>query len=179
MQTLTISATAQEQWQFWTLREFRIYCTYGTGLMEQRVSIITLGVADLGRARAFYDALGWAIANEEQAGDIVAYDLAQMTLCLYPLDKLYADIGQPAPASGTFNPRMALAYNVASADDVARVLDEAVAVGATLIKPAEKVFWGGTSGYFADPDGNLWEVAHNPHVALGADNAFQWNGVKN
>ncbi len=146
--------------------------------MEQRVSIITLGVADLQVARAFYDALGWQVANEAQAGEIIAYDLPNMTLCLYPLAKLADDAKLAAPTQDTRpNPRFALAYNVPSAAHVARVLDEAVAAGAVLVKPAEKAFWGGTSGYFADPDGNLWEVAHNPHAPLGKDGAFQWNGA--
>ncbi len=142
--------------------------------MEQRLSIITLGVSDLKELRAFYDALGWEVASEDQAEEIVVYDLISMTLCLYPLDKLAED------AKVKVEPRtystITLAYNVRSEEEVDATLEEAVKAGGKLVKPAEKVFWGGYSGYFADPDGNLWEVAHNPFAPLGPNGEFQWNG---
>lgn len=143
--------------------------------MEQRLSIITLGVADLQRSRKFYDALGWKIASEAHAADILAYDLPAMTLALYPLDKL-ADDAKVA-MSDKIQPSFTLAYNVSSEQEVEEVLQEAIKAGGKCIKPAEKVFWGGYSGYFADPDGYLWEVAHNPYAPLGPKGEFQWNGA--
>jgi len=142
--------------------------------MEQRLSIITLGVADLKRSRAFYDALGWKVASEEQAEQIVAYDLISMTLCLYPLDKLGEDA--KIKVNHQEYSTITLAYNVRSEEEVDAALAEAVKAGGKLIKTAEKVFWGGYSGYFADPDGNLWEVAFNPFAPLGPDGEFRWKG---
>ncbi len=142
--------------------------------MEQRLSIITLGVQDLAISRAFYDALGWKIASEEQSEEIVTYDLISMTLALYPLNKLEEDVTvnvKPQKHS-TFT----IAYNVGSPEDVETTLLEAVSAGGKLVKPAEKAFWGGYSGYFSDPDGYLWEVAHNPFSQLGPKGEFQWNG---
>ena len=135
--------------------------------MEQRVTMVTLGVADLAAARAFYcDGLGWresAASNESvsfiEAGGVV--------LGLYGWAPLAEDAG--VPHEGTGFRGVALAHNVESEANVDRVLQEAVAAGATLVKPGEKVFWGGYSGYFADPDGHLWEVAHNPFSPLDAN----------
>ena len=142
--------------------------------MDQRLSIITLGVADLNKARAFYDALGWKVASEEQADQIVAYDLINMTLCLYPIDKLGEDATIKVQ-SQEFS-TITIAYNVRSEEEVDAALAEAVKAGGKLVKPAEKVFWGGYSGYFADPDGNLWEVAFNPFAKLGENGEFKWLG---
>ena len=143
--------------------------------MEQRISIITLGVSDLKQARAFYDALGWKVATEDQTEEIVAYDLQNMTLALYPLDKLAEDAKVNVSRSGFST--TTIAYNVNSENEVDVVLEEAEKAGGTIVKPAEKVFWGGYSGYFSDPDGNLWEVAHNPFSPLGPKGEFQWGGV--
>jgi predicted lactoylglutathione lyase len=142
--------------------------------MDQRLSVITLGVADLKRSRAFYDALGWKVASEEQAEQIVAYDLISMTLCLYPLNGLAEDAKIEINKQGYST--IILAYNVGSEEEVEAVLDEAVKAGGELVKKAEKVFWGGYSGYFADPDGNLWEVAFNPFAPLGPEGEFKWLG---
>ena len=142
--------------------------------MDQRLSVITLGVSDLKRSRAFYDAIGWEVATEDQADQIVAYDLIGMTLCLYPLDKLAEDAKievQPQKYS-----TITLAYNVGSEKEVDDALIEAVRAGGKLLKAAEKVFWGGYSGYFADPDGNLWEVGFNPFAKLGPEGEFRWLG---
>ncbi len=145
--------------------------------MEQRISIVTLGVRNLGAARAFYDALGWKIANEgEEAANIVAYDLHAMTLCLYLWDKLAEDAQVP-PAGEGFR-GVVLAYNVPSKEDVAAVLAEAEAAGGRIVKPAQDAFWGGHSGIFADPEGHLWEVAWNPFAPLGKRGEFQWKGCK-
>ena len=144
--------------------------------MDQRISILTLGVSDLKKSRNFYEALGWKVASEEQAEEIVAFDLNAMTLALYSLDKLGED-AKITPEKGRYS-TMTIAYNVESPEDVDKALAEAVAAGGELVKPAEKVFWGGYSGYFADPDGTLWEVAHNPFSKLGPKGEFQWNGVE-
>ncbi len=142
--------------------------------MEQRISLMTLGVSDLKKSRAFYDSLGWKTASEDMAEEIVAYDLNNMTLALYPFDKLMADtkltFEKPRHSAVT------IAYNVRTEDEVDSILAEAVKAGGMLVKAGEKVFWGGYSGYFADPDGHLWEVAHNPMAPLGPDGEFQWNG---
>ncbi|MGH1376255.1 MAG: VOC family protein [Alphaproteobacteria bacterium] len=143
--------------------------------MEQRLSIITIGVSDLKKARAFYDSLGWKIASDAQAEEIIAYDLISMTLCLYPIEKLAKDANieiQKQQYSTT-----TIAYNVRNEAEVDTTLDEVKKAGGTIIKPAQKAFWGGYSGYFADPDGNLWEVAFNPHAPLGQNGEFQWNGA--
>ena len=133
--------------------------------MEQRISIITLGVSDLKKARAFYDALGWRVASEDQAEEIVVYDLQNIALALYPWDKLVEDAKVPSERSGYS--AVTIAHNVNSEGEVNDVLEEAQKAGGKLVKPAEKAFWGGYSGYFSDPDGNLWEVAYNPFSALG------------
>lgn len=143
--------------------------------MEQRISIITLCVSDLKKARAFYDALGWKVASEDQAEEIVAYNLQNMALALYPWDKFVDEVKIPANRSGYS--AFTIAYNVNSENEVDDMLEEAQKAGGRLIKPAEKVFWGGYSGYFSDPDGNLWEVAYNPFSALGPNGEFQWGGV--
>ncbi len=142
--------------------------------MEQRLSVITLGVADLRRSRTFYDALGWKVASEDQTENIVAYDLISMTLCLYPVDKLGEDA--KIEVQNQEYSTITIAYNVHSEEEVDAALAEAVSAGGTLVKPAEKVFWGGYSGYFADPDGNLWEVAFNPFAKLGKNGEFRWLG---
>jgi uncharacterized protein len=144
--------------------------------MEQRISIITLGVSDLKKAREFYDALGWKVASEDKAEEIVAYDLQNMTLALYPLSKLAEDAKTPIERSGYST--ITIAYNVNAETEVNETLKEVQKAGGKIIKAAEKVFWGGYSGYFSDPDGNLWEVAYNPFAPLGPKGEFQWGGVK-
>ena len=144
--------------------------------MEQRLSLITLGVSDLKQSRQFYDQLGWQVASEEQAEEIVAYNLQSMCLALYPLDKLMEDTTVRAGRDG-YSP-MTLAYNVNSEAEVDAMLEEARKAGGEIVKPAQKVFWGGYSGYFADPDKYLWEVAFNPFSPLGPNGAFQWGGVE-
>ena len=141
--------------------------------MEQRISIITLCVSDLKKARAFYDALGWKVASEDQAEEIVAYSLQNMVLALYPWDKMVDEVKIPAERSGYS--AFTIAYNLNFENEVNDMLEEAQKAGGQLIKPAEKVFWGGYSGFFSDPDGNLWEVACNPFSALGPMESF--NGV--
>jgi predicted lactoylglutathione lyase len=142
--------------------------------MQQRLSIITLGVADLAASKRFYTELGWQVANEGDDG-IVAYNFHQMALALYPADKLSEDAQVDLQQKGF--PKCTLAYNVKSDSEVDSVLSEAERAGARIIKPAQKVFWGGYSGYFADPDNFLWEVAYNPYVILGPNGEFQWASV--
>ncbi len=143
--------------------------------MQQRISIITLGVLDLQKSRAFYDALGWQVATEDQIENIVVYDLQCMSLALYPWDKLAEDASIPPERSGYS--ACTLAYNVSSEAEVEEILQSAKHAGGTIVKPAEKAFWGGYSGYFADIDRQLWEVAHNPFSQLGENGEFQWGGV--
>ena len=141
--------------------------------MDQRLSIVTLGVDDLPRARAFYEALGWRVANEENAGSIVCFTLNGIGFALYPRDRLAEDIGLQG-GSGAVTGAVTLAYNVRAREDVATVLDEAEGAGGTIVKAAQDVFWGGHSGYFKDLDGHLWEVAWTPFSPLGDDGNFAW-----
>ncbi|MEO1557591.1 MAG: VOC family protein [Pseudomonadota bacterium] len=141
--------------------------------MEQRVSLITLGARDLAGLARFYEALGWARVDSPDG--VIAFDLIGQTLGLYPLDALAEDIGVPVDALG--RGAMTLAYNVRTKSDVAPLLARAAAAGAQILKPAKDVFWGGHHGYFADPEGHIWEVAWNPFSPLGPNGAFQWNGV--
>lgn len=132
--------------------------------MQPRISMITLGVRDLAASVAFYrDGLGFP--RLDSPPEVAFFTLSGTWLGLYGREALAADAGVPA-AGGGF-PGFALAHNVTSEDAVDRVLDEAAAAGATLVKPGQKVFWGGYSGYFQDPDGYLWEVAYNPFVWIG------------
>lgn len=139
--------------------------------MEARVSLITLGVADLGRAREFYeDGLGWR-ASGEGSGKIVFFQLGGIILSLYGRDDLAADANLAAGETGTGFGDIALAHNLRAREDVDQVLSEAERAGARILKPAQDTFWGGYSGYFADPDGHVWEAAWNPGFAITEDGA--------
>jgi catechol 2,3-dioxygenase-like lactoylglutathione lyase family enzyme len=131
--------------------------------VEQRVSLVTLGVADLDRSRRFYEALGWRRGNTD-AG-VVFFQLPGAVLALWSRASLAEDAGLDDSGEASFG-GIALAYNARSEADVDGVLAEAKAAGATIVKPAAATFWGGYSGYFADPDGHPWEVAWNPHWSL-------------
>jgi hypothetical protein len=129
--------------------------------MDPRLSIVTLGVADLDRAVEFYhDGLGFPLVDDD-TDSIAFFHLDGVRLALYPWDALAEDATVPPEGDGFRG--TTLAHNVASKETVDAVLDEAVGAGAELVKPAQEVFWGGYSGYFADLDGHLWEVAWNPH----------------
>lgn len=138
--------------------------------MEQRVSLITLGVRDLDRSRAFYERLGWRRSAAAAQG-VVFFQVGGMVLSLFPRDDLAEDAGIASQGSGF--PGFALAYNVRTRQDVDRVLSEAERVGARVVKPAREAGWGGYSGYFADPDGFLWEVAWNPALPLAEDGSVR------
>ncbi|MDC0660706.1 VOC family protein [Leisingera sp. SS27] len=140
--------------------------------MEQRVSLITLGVPDMEKAAAFYETLGWKRA--ESPDGVIAFDLISQTLGLYPLAALAEDIGLPAEAPGTG--AMTLSHNTRSKEEVAQLLAAAEDAGAEVLKPAQDVFWGGHHGYFRSPDGHIWEIAFNPFSPLAKDGAFRWNG---
>ena len=144
--------------------------------MEQRISLITLAVADLDRSRAFYEALGWQALDSPPG--LEAFDLIGQTLGLYPRDKMVEETTlPPAPLDGQFS-GVVLSHNLASRADVAPLLDRARAAGARVLKEAQDTFWGGHHGHFADPDGHVWEIAHNPFSALGPNGEFQWGGVQ-
>jgi catechol 2,3-dioxygenase-like lactoylglutathione lyase family enzyme len=132
--------------------------------MEQRLSVVTLGVADLGRAQRFYEALGLRRGNSHP--EVVFFQLNGMVLSLFSRAHLAADA--QVQAEGTGFSGITLAYNARSREDVDATLAEAERAGARILKPAQDVFWGGYSGYFADPDGHLWEVAWNPEWELTA-----------
>lgn len=133
--------------------------------MDQRINIVTLGVRDFVRALRFYrDGLGWKAVVE--MGDFVLFELSGVALALYPRDLLADDAGV-AVGPGAFG-GVTLAQNVASREDVDRVIADACAAEASLLRAASEKEWGGYSGYFADPDGHPWEIAHNPHFRLGA-----------
>jgi len=138
--------------------------------LEQRVSLITLGVGDLNRSRQFYERLGWR-PSPSSNDSVCFFQAGGLVMGLYPRQALAKDAGIASEGSGFRG--TALAYNVRTKDEVSVILDEAVAAGGELVKPAEDVFWGGHSGYFADPDGHLWEVAYNPFWTLDANGNVQ------
>ena len=127
--------------------------------LSPRLSIVTLGVSNVARARAFYEALGWRPSSASQ-DSIVFFQLSGVVLALFDRNNL-ADDATVAPAGDGFR-AVTLAHNVASEAEVDAALAHAERSGARIVKPAAKVFWGGYSGYFSDPDGHLWEVAYNP-----------------
>lgn len=129
--------------------------------MDARLSMITLGVADLARARQFYVTLGFPVRPESAEG-VVFLQLQGLWLALFGREDLARDIGC-APEETGFR-GVTLAHNVRTREAVAAVLAEAEAAGGRIVKPAQDTFWGGHAGYFSDPDGHLWEVAWNPHV---------------
>ncbi len=142
--------------------------------MDQRVSLITLGVRDTERSARFYEDLGWR--RVETPDGVVAFDLIGQTLGLYSLDALADEIGLPVDDLG--HGAMTLAHNVSDKSAVDALIAAAERAGATILKRPSDVFWGGYHGYFADPDGHIWEIAHNPFSPLSPDGAFRWNGFK-
>lgn len=133
--------------------------------MEQRLSLVTLGVAHLGRARAFYEALGWKTSAEPDA-DIVFFTAGGTIVALWPRELLSEDTA--VEDTGGWG-GITLAHNTRSRAEVDEALAEAGAAGATITRPAGPTDWGGYSGVFLDPDGNAWEVAHNPYWTFADD----------
>ena len=140
--------------------------------MEQRVSPITVGVEDPEAAATFYETMGWKRVDSPDG--VIAFDLISQTLGLYPLSALADEIG--VAEDSLKRGAITLSYNCRQKEDVAQVLRDAEAAGATVLKPASDVFWGGHHGYFRTPDGTIWEVAFNPFSTLGPDGAFRWAG---
>jgi uncharacterized protein len=132
--------------------------------LPARVNLVTLGTRDLPRAVAFYTALGWRVSENWAEEDVAFFHTAGPVLAVWATDNLARDARIDGERGGFDG--VALAINVESDDAVDAGLAAAVAAGATLLKPAERAEWGGYSGYFADPDGHAWEVAHNPGWSL-------------
>lgn len=139
--------------------------------MEQRISVITLGVQDLARARTFYQALGW-IPGSEVEDEVVFFQTGGVVFGLWDRARLAED-STVADAGGWGG--ITLAHNVRSPEEVDRVIAEAGAAGAVIGREPAETFWGGYSGVFIDPDGHPWEVAHNPFWRLAADGSVSLN----
>jgi uncharacterized protein len=137
--------------------------------MEQRLSLITLGVADVARSRRFYEALGWFASGASEAS-VTFFQLGGVVLSLWGRADLAGD-AQLTDEPGWGG--VALAHNARSRTEVDTILEEARGAGARILKPAQETFWGGYAGYFADPDGHAWEVAWNPHFPLDADGSLR------
>ena len=133
--------------------------------MEQRLSLVTLGVSDLGRARRFYEALGWQ-SGAAPDDDVVFFRAGGTVLALWGRAELAEDSG--VEDGGGWG-GVTLAHNVRSPEEVDAVLADAEHAGATITRAAGPAFWGGYTGVFTDPDGHAWEVAHNPHWTFAAD----------
>ena len=135
--------------------------------MEQRISLITLGVGDLALARRFYEqGLGWRVGLAVE-GEVAFFQLNGLILSLYSRAALAQDAGVAESGSGFAG--FTLAHNVRSEEEVDALLSEAQRAGGRVVKPASRAEWGGYSGYFADPDGHLWEVAFNPGFPIDAE----------
>lgn len=143
--------------------------------MEQRISVITLGVADLARSRSFYEQLGWQPSMPDTEG-IVFFQAGAIIFALFPRNELAKDANLSPSTGGSPDGSgfraLSLAYNSRTRAEVDTVLNAAVSAGATLRKPAQEAFWGGYSGYFSDPDGFLWEVAWNPQFPIADDGSI-------
>jgi catechol 2,3-dioxygenase-like lactoylglutathione lyase family enzyme len=133
---------------------------------DARITLVTLGVADLSRSARFYEALGW-VRTDQGNESVVFLQGEGIVLSLFGLEDLAEDAGLVPEPLPRFR-GLTLAINLADEAETDRVFARALEAGGTAVKPPEKVFWGGYSGYFADPDGHLWEIAHNPFFALDA-----------
>ena len=137
--------------------------------MEQRLNLVTLGVRDLGRARHFYEALGWT-TRAAPDDDVVFFQAGATIVALWSRAELASDsVADDAGGWGGIT----LAHNVRSPEEVDAVLDEAATAGATVARGGAPTFWGGYSGVFHDPDGHAWEVAHNPHWTIADDGSIE------
>ena len=136
--------------------------------MEQRVSLITLGVADLARSRSFYEALGWSGQEMEET---VFFQAGGAVVVLWGRDKLAADAGVDDKSASGFG-GIVLAHNVRSTAEVDEIMAAAQRAGAAVTRPVGETFYGGYAGCFADPDGHIWEIAHNPGFTLAGDGSL-------
>jgi uncharacterized protein len=136
--------------------------------VKQRISLITLGVADVTRARTFYERLGW---QGQEVEETVFFQAGGIALVLWGRDKLAGDAGIEDRKTDGFG-GITLAHNVRSRIEVDEVLGEATNAGAEITQPARETFYGGYAGYFTDPDGHVWEIAHNPGFPLDPDGAI-------
>jgi uncharacterized protein len=137
--------------------------------MEQRISLITLGVSDLPRARAFYEALGWT-SGAAPDDDVVFFQAGGAVLALWDRSQLAEDSAvEDSPGWGGVTP----AHNVRSPAEVDAVIEEARSAGATIGREPAETFWGGYSGVFIDPDGHPWEIAHNPNWTIEEDGSVR------
>ena len=136
--------------------------------MEQRVSLITLGVVDLERSRGFYERLGW---RGQEVEGTVFFQAGGMALVLWDREKLAVDCGLGGSPDGGFG-GMALAQNVRSSTEVDKVIAAAQSAGSTVTRPPATTFYGGYAGVFTDPDGHAWEIAHNPGFPLAEDGSL-------
>jgi uncharacterized protein len=134
-------------------------------MVPARISLATLGVVDIARSRTFYRSLGWELAIDMD--ELAVFRTAGSFLGLYPIAELSRDLGDALPSTAARC--TALAINVGSAEEVDAAIAEALAAGGALLAAPARAEWGGYSGYFADPDGHAWEVAHNPGWPLGDD----------
>lgn len=139
-------------------------------MMEQRVSLITLGVRDMGKSAAFYEALGWRRAQTEDKG-ITVFELLGQVLGLYPAEALSKDLGvEVTPGfSG-----ITLGYNVREKAEVAEICALVTPAGGRVLKDPHDIFWGGHSAFIADPDGYVWELSYNPFSPPAEDGSFRW-----
>ena len=140
-------------------------------MVEPRISLVTLGVADVHRARAFYEALGWS--GESPDDDVVFFQAGGTIVALWDRARNAED---SAMTDGGGWGGVTLAHNVRSPDEVDAVIEEARRAGGTIGREPAKTFWGGYSGVFVDPDGHPWEVAHNPHWSVGEDGSVRLGG---
>jgi predicted lactoylglutathione lyase len=136
--------------------------------MEQRISLVTLGVSDVSRAFAFYHRLGW---SGQEIDDTVFFQTGGIAVVLWDEDKLADDAALPRSSGSGFR-GVALAHNVRAKDDVDAIIAAAQAAGGTVTRAAADTFYGGYAGYFADPDGHVWEIAYNPGFALSDDGSL-------
>jgi catechol 2,3-dioxygenase-like lactoylglutathione lyase family enzyme len=136
--------------------------------VEQRLSLVTLGVRDLARAKAFYEALGWS--GESPDGEVIFFQAGGVIIALWDRAALAEDSGV---SDGGAWGGVTIAHNVDSPEAVEAVLAEAAAAGATIARAGAPTFWGGYSGVFVDPEGHPWEVAHNPGWPLAADGSIR------
>ena len=138
--------------------------------MEQRITIITLGVRDLAKSTAFFERLGWRRSVRQAAG-ISFFQCGGVAVSLFPRSELARDVGISPEGSGFSG--ITIAYNARTKAEVDTVLAEAKSAGAAIVKPAQEAFWGGYSGYFRDLEGHLWEVAWNPGFTLDEKGAVK------